>query len=339
MANEVGRPRCIVCQEPLPKSSLGAAVTKKISRGDVERASAKPDRVLGRDNEMRFSADDVLKARTFLDDEDGPDAAASVGAGSDEAVSPGETPPPEGSGPGTITTLTPEVPPVVPTAGAIAWIACAPLPPIPLTPGRRVNVGRADSSDLVLPHTEVSRTHVIFSVDTSTITLEDQGSANGCYVNDRRATREEVKVGDEIRIGPYRLEIRPDAQPSLAGIGGETRSFMMSPSTPDASMSGKLSKIPLTEILQSIEFNQKTCTIIIAAGGLEGRIVFAAGKPQHATFGAERDVAAVRALLRLKEGRFLLTSTIAPAEATMNATVTALLLDASREADEGQRSA
>ncbi len=220
---------------------------------------------------------------------------------------------------------------------AVAWLWCDPLPPIPLITGKTVIVGRQDTCDLVLPHKEVSRQHAVFKVSGRQISLEDQGSSNGCYVNGKRSANHVVKVGDLLQIGPYEIEIRSSGEDKSEGKEHDTKSFdltSINSGGPGASMTGKLSDVPLVEILQTIEFNAKTCTLAISDGKLKGKMVFAAGRPQTANFGGDRDLEAVRAMMRLKEGRFVLTNEVEPGEATMNMTVTALLLDASRERDE-----
>ena len=92
----------------------------------------------------------------------------------------------------------------------VAWLTCAALTPIPLRRGKTVRVGRSESNDLVLPHTEVSRTHVLIDVMRDEIVLLDQRSSNGCYLNGVRvADKVNLKVGDELDIGPYRIRLDP----------------------------------------------------------------------------------------------------------------------------------
>src|SRR5581483_7137525 len=173
---------------------------------------------------------------------------------------------------------------------ADAWLWCDPLPPIPLVTGRTVIVGRQDTCDLVLPHKEVSRQHAVFKVSGRQISLEDQGSSNGCYVNGKRSASAIVKVGDMIQIGPYEIEIRASGEDGSHDKGSDTKSFdltSVNSAGPGASMTGKLSDVPLVEILQTIEFNAKTCTLAISDGKLKGTIVFASGRPVTARFGGE----------------------------------------------------
>ncbi len=220
---------------------------------------------------------------------------------------------------------------------AVAWLWCDPLPAIPLVSGKQVIVGRQDTCDLVLPHKQVSRAHAVFKVSGKQITLEDQGSSNGCFVNTKRCTNQIVKVGDKVEIGPYEIEIRDSGEELSPKDGSDTKSFdltSVNATGPGASMAGNLSDVPLSEILQGIEFHAKTCTLSISDGKLKGKVIFAAGKPVTASWGGERDLDAVRCMLRLKDGRFFLSNDVEPTDATMKHTVTALLLDDARDLDE-----
>jgi ABC-type multidrug transport system ATPase subunit/pSer/pThr/pTyr-binding forkhead associated (FHA) protein len=82
--------------------------------------------------------------------------------------------------------------------------ASPPLPPIKLNQ-EEITLGRQPGNTVVLPHPQVSGQHARLVRAGGTYRLLDLRSANGVYVNARRVTNHLLKLGDEIRIGPYRL--------------------------------------------------------------------------------------------------------------------------------------
>jgi pSer/pThr/pTyr-binding forkhead associated (FHA) protein len=51
----------------------------------------------------------------------------------------------------------------------------------------------------------VSRKHAVFTKEGERWHLEDQGSLNGTFVNRERVEAAELRDGDELQIGKYRL--------------------------------------------------------------------------------------------------------------------------------------
>jgi pSer/pThr/pTyr-binding forkhead associated (FHA) protein len=72
-----------------------------------------------------------------------------------------------------------------------------------------LQVGRAEACQIRLPDTYASAFHArIFSRDGSWF-VEDLGSTNGTYLNQRRITSPaELRAGDKIRIGKTTLEFK-----------------------------------------------------------------------------------------------------------------------------------
>ncbi len=68
-----------------------------------------------------------------------------------------------------------------------------------------VVAGRHPVSEIFLADVTVSRTHVEFRRDDAVFTLVDAGSLNGTYVNRERVPMAELRAGDEIQIGKFRL--------------------------------------------------------------------------------------------------------------------------------------
>ena len=68
-----------------------------------------------------------------------------------------------------------------------------------------VSAGRHPESDIFLDDVTVSRRHAVFHRAGDTFTVSDVGSLNGTYVNRDRIERVQLKDGDEVQIGKYRL--------------------------------------------------------------------------------------------------------------------------------------
>lgn len=77
-----------------------------------------------------------------------------------------------------------------------------------LTDGEHV-LGREPGVDLSFDSTTVSRRQALVRVEGDGVTIEDLGSKNGTFVNDRRVGAPTALVdGDEIRLGSFRLRFR-----------------------------------------------------------------------------------------------------------------------------------
>jgi pSer/pThr/pTyr-binding forkhead associated (FHA) protein len=73
-------------------------------------------------------------------------------------------------------------------------------------------VGRDDSAGVVLPETTVSRRHARLRVRGYETVLEDLGSQNGTWVNNRRLTESiALTDGDRIRFGLAQVTFRSGA--------------------------------------------------------------------------------------------------------------------------------
>jgi pSer/pThr/pTyr-binding forkhead associated (FHA) protein len=69
----------------------------------------------------------------------------------------------------------------------------------------QINAGRHPDSQIFLDDVTVSRRHAEFHRSGEEFTVSDAGSLNGTYVNRDRIDRVQLKDGDEVQIGKYRL--------------------------------------------------------------------------------------------------------------------------------------
>ena len=79
-----------------------------------------------------------------------------------------------------------------------------PMRPIRLQ-DNEVTIGRLSENTVVLPHPQVSAHHARLVREGGTYRIFDLHSTNHVYLNAQLTTDALLKMGDEIRIGPYRL--------------------------------------------------------------------------------------------------------------------------------------
>ena len=73
-----------------------------------------------------------------------------------------------------------------------------------VTPGTPRTVGRGPRADFVVDTALLSRVHCRLQATQTEFTVEDLGSTNGTFVNDRRVSQSPLQSGDRLRLG--RLE-------------------------------------------------------------------------------------------------------------------------------------
>lgn len=74
-----------------------------------------------------------------------------------------------------------------------------------LLPDGATRVGRDRSSRILLDDITVSRRHCLVRVDEDRVTVEDEGSTNGTYVNGARMEVSPLHPGDRLMVGRFHL--------------------------------------------------------------------------------------------------------------------------------------
>jgi len=75
-----------------------------------------------------------------------------------------------------------------------------------LRPGAN-RVGRAASSEVLLPIAGVSMCHALIFLDQGGLRVEDLASKNGTFVNGKSVGETKLRSADEIRFGPVCLQL------------------------------------------------------------------------------------------------------------------------------------
>jgi pSer/pThr/pTyr-binding forkhead associated (FHA) protein len=66
-------------------------------------------------------------------------------------------------------------------------------------------IGRQNDSDIPVPAEEISRHHARLQVTADGVLVEDLGSANGTFINDKRVQNGLLKPGEELRLDTVRF--------------------------------------------------------------------------------------------------------------------------------------
>ena len=91
------------------------------------------------------------------------------------------------------------------------------LRPIVLLPGDSKTIGRSRDADIILDEPSLSRIHAVLRMSADgVITVDDQHSTNGVFVNGKRAASATLDASDRVKFGA--LEYQVDSDPAPAPI-------------------------------------------------------------------------------------------------------------------------
>jgi len=223
--------------------------------------------------------------------------------------------------------------------GRTAFLFCPPLPPLALSHEGKADIGRHSSCAFTLRRDDVSRHHAAVYFEQGQFFLRDLGSTNGTFLNGDRVTEPKPLVpGDRIEVGSSALtfcaiEGEPDAY--LPGVDpGDTQTRIYERNPARDAFSGDLSEIPPFVLLQVLEMGTKSGVLEIESGDGLGRIFFETGRPVHAETSKRHGFDAALELVNASPGKFRFESQAVETERTIEASVTELLLEASKTLDE-----
>lgn len=76
-----------------------------------------------------------------------------------------------------------------------------------LLPGTKKTVGRAPGAKFMIKAPLVSRLHCQLAASPTELIVEDLGSTNGTFVNERRVQKAALQDGDHLRLGDVVLSV------------------------------------------------------------------------------------------------------------------------------------
>src|SRR5262249_8709033 len=217
---------------------------------------------------------------------------------------------------------------------ATAMLFAPPQPPVSLPREGEVVLGRSRDCEVRLPDVDTSRRHAKIVCSGGRFVLHDLGSTNGTFVNGERIGERELAPGD-------RLQMAANGVPFCKVAGGlDQPDDSAQPVLFERSLSGEvfrgdLAEIPPFAVLQILEMGRKTGLLRIDSDATPGRLWLRGGDPIHAETKSQVGFDAAIALVHAATGTFAFEPNAAPPEVPIEASVTHLLLEASRQRDEG----
>jgi pSer/pThr/pTyr-binding forkhead associated (FHA) protein len=76
----------------------------------------------------------------------------------------------------------------------------------------RTTLGRRPYNDIVIDNLAVSGKHAVIHMTDDGVEIEDVGSTNGTYVNAKAVTRQELRNGDIVQVGKYKIRFLQEAE-------------------------------------------------------------------------------------------------------------------------------
>lgn len=225
--------------------------------------------------------------------------------------------------------------------GSTSMLFAPPQPPIRLVTGDEVMIGRRPECGITVGSSRASRRHaVVRSLDDQVI-VEDLGSTNGTFVNGQRITGSRpLEPGDRIVVGDTQVTYcLVDTAPPLPQVSADQTVIALDEPTETAgeALEGDLAEIPMFAVLQMLEMGGQTGRLDLDGDQGCGKAWLEQGRLIHAESEKDSGMPAALQLAQSESGRFSFTpSKAAHDEASFDAGVTEIILEASRLLDESR---
>jgi hypothetical protein len=224
------------------------------------------------------------------------------------------------------------------SASQKALLFVPPLPPLTLPEDGTVVVGRNRTCELRLSDADTSRRHAKIVCSGGQAVLYDLASTNGSRVNGELREEHTLESGDRIEIGTstivfFRVESDIAEGPQDVDLSDAQTHFTEEPARVEA-FQGDLAQIPPFAIVQILELGHKSGKLSID-GDVPGALWFANGDPIHAETKGQIGFDAAIRLCHAATGRFRFEPELEIPKASIQASATELLLEASLYLDEG----
>lgn len=212
-----------------------------------------------------------------------------------------------------------------------------PQQPVTLPEKGAVAIGRSRSCDLTLQTPDASRRHAEIVSDGSSWLLRDLGSTNGTFLNGERIEEREISPGDRIEIGGDLVTfcvVDPGLDATAGPASSQAQTVLRERPALGECVTGDLAEIPPYAVLQMLELGVKSGVLELDTPDGPGRLWLAHGSPVHAETKTQAGFDAAVTIANANAGRFRFEPDTESPQNTIAASVTELLLEASRHLDE-----
>ena len=113
--------------------------------------------------------------------------------------------------------------------------------------GDGIYIGRSEECEIAIPDPEVSRQHAKITLHNAGIWVQDAGSRNGVFINEKRVVRPtELKPGAKLALGEHEFTLE------LAEVDEDDPSVIRPVTGPSASKSSKKAFLPVIIVLVAL---------------------------------------------------------------------------------------
>jgi len=214
-----------------------------------------------------------------------------------------------------------------------------PLAPVRVEPGRELVLGRSPECALQLPAAGASRRHASVAWREDAVVLRDLGSTNGTFLNGQRITGEAtLRSGDKIRIGGLEvLFCCVEAGTAVSGVSDSSTVVSFWPGSGAVggdALRGDLQKVPLFAVLQMLEMGRQSGCLAVETDTGEACLWLDGGRIVHAENGKANGLEAALVVAQASVGRFDFAPGSPAPDRSFSASVTEVILEATRLLDE-----
>ena len=214
-----------------------------------------------------------------------------------------------------------------------------PKPPLRLDPGQEVVMGRSRSCALTLDADQASRRHAAVRFADGGFCVRDLGSTNGTFLNGEPLGAERVlRPGDRIEIGGTQVTFCQvdEAMEDVMSDPGDGETVLMARPRRQAeeALRGDFEQIPAFAVLQILEMGRQTGLLCVETPEGESWTWMEEGRLVHAETEKREGFDAAIEMVQNSSGRFLFKPDVASPRCSIDASVTEVILEATRILDE-----